>query len=429
MLLTLLLFMPGVRAQEDTAPSGAGARPAKSATPGAKVRVTEDTQPETHESEKTVPRGGVTARPGARPARTAKEKALADVAPYRRAIWVTRWDYASAADVRKIMYNAASARFSDVFFQVRGAGTVFYKSKIEPWAFELTSKDPATTGRDPGWDPLAVAVAAGKEYGLRVHAYLNVMPGWTHDTAPPASAGALWTKKRSWFCMDADGDRMQPGGWYSFLDPGIPEVRLHLANLFREVAQNYDVDGVHLDYIRYPLEKGDYSYNPSVVQAFRKQTGGYPAQRAKLWDQYRRDQVTATVTAISQAVRSVRPGIEITAAVVAEEKKCRDQAFQSPEVWLEQGIIDAVTPMAYTDDADVFAKYAQRWRDAHLEEKVWMGVWADPNRVPRPERDARRTITWKFGGVAIFSYENLFTQHKANKKARTMYDLFTDPKP
>ena len=341
-------------------------------------------------------------------------------------LWVTRWDYANAADVRKIMYNAASARFSDVLIQVRGAGTVFYKSEVEPWAFELSGGKPENTGRNPGWDPLAVAVEAGNKYGLRVHAYLNVLPGWTAVTAPPASSGALWSTHRSWFMMDADGDRMQPGGWYSFLDPGLPDVRLHLAKLFGEVAKNYDVDGIHLDYIRYPHEKGDYSYNPPVVQAFRKLTGGEPAQRSRQWGQYRRDQVTATVQAISQAVRRIKPNIELSAAVIADEDKSKNQAFQSPEVWLEKGYVDAVAPMAYTDDPDVFERYAKHWRDAHLEKQVWMGVWAEPTRVSHPERAARRAVKWGFGGVAIFSYENLFTNHVANKRSRTMYELFTE---
>jgi len=54
---------------------------------------------------------------------------------YRRVLWVTRWDYRAAKDVERICYNAASARFTDVLFQVRGAGTVFYQSAKEPWAW------------------------------------------------------------------------------------------------------------------------------------------------------------------------------------------------------------------------------------------------------------------------------------------------------
>ncbi len=67
-----------------------------------------------------------------------------------RAIWVTRWDYKSPADIARVMDNCKSAGFNTVLFQVRGAGTVFYPSRIEPWAEEFG-------GRDPGFDPLGVA--------------------------------------------------------------------------------------------------------------------------------------------------------------------------------------------------------------------------------------------------------------------------------
>ncbi|HOE96195.1 MAG TPA: hypothetical protein PK847_06365, partial [Candidatus Sumerlaeota bacterium] len=54
------------------------------------------------------------------------------VAPFRRILWVTRWDYRTPEDVRQICYNAAAGRFTDILFQVRGEGTVFYKSDLEP---------------------------------------------------------------------------------------------------------------------------------------------------------------------------------------------------------------------------------------------------------------------------------------------------------
>ena len=64
-----------------------------------------------------------------------------------RALWVTRGEYQTADEVKKIVANAASLHFNLILFQVRGNGTVFYKSKIEPWAFELTSKSPKTIGK------------------------------------------------------------------------------------------------------------------------------------------------------------------------------------------------------------------------------------------------------------------------------------------
>jgi hypothetical protein len=79
-----------------------------------------------------------------------EKRSLAEAAPYRRFLWVTRWDYRRPEDLTRIFRLAAQARFSDVFFQVRGEGTVFYKTDLEPWAWELSGRGVAGTGTDPG---------------------------------------------------------------------------------------------------------------------------------------------------------------------------------------------------------------------------------------------------------------------------------------
>src|SRR5687767_6169896 len=82
-------------------------------------------------------------------------------ASFRRFLWVTRWDFQTPEDIKKICQNAASVRSTDLFFQVRGEGTVFFKSSIEPWASELTGGATNAIGRDPGWDPLDTAIREG----------------------------------------------------------------------------------------------------------------------------------------------------------------------------------------------------------------------------------------------------------------------------
>ena len=95
-----------------------------------------------------------------------------------RAIWVTRFDYKSPEDVEKIIKNCKDYNFNQVLLQVRGNGTVYYKSEIEPWAYELTSDSPVTTGKDPGWDPLKNACELAHKLGLQLHVYMNVFPAW-----------------------------------------------------------------------------------------------------------------------------------------------------------------------------------------------------------------------------------------------------------
>ncbi|HKL21641.1 MAG TPA: family 10 glycosylhydrolase, partial [Tichowtungia sp.] len=177
--------------------------------------------------------------------------------PEVRAIWVTRFDYKSPLDVSSIVVNCARAGFTDIFFQVRGNATAFYPSRVEPWGFELHGKDVANTGKDPGWDPLQTAVSWAKRYNIRLHAYINVLPGWRGMKDPPRSAGQLWTAHPDWFMVDSTGAKMRPtSAWYSFLNPAHPAVRGHLMQVAAELAR-YDVAGLHLDYIRFPYDYKD----------------------------------------------------------------------------------------------------------------------------------------------------------------------------
>ena len=157
-----------------------------------------------------------------------------------RALWVTRWDYKTPEHVRAIVSNAAQYGFNTLYFQVRGEATTYYPSDIEPWAWELSSKDDVSlTGTDPGWDPLALAISEARKHGLDIHAYMNVLPGWKQEKAPPASSGQLFATHPEWFMVDAEGRTMDPKRleFYAFLNPILPEVRAHLRLVFAEVAR------------------------------------------------------------------------------------------------------------------------------------------------------------------------------------------------
>lgn len=340
------------------------------------------------------------------------------VAPFRRCLWVSRWEYEREQDIVKICYNAASARFTDIFFQVRGAGSVAFRSSIEPWAPQLAG----SIGRSPGYDPLATAIREAHKYGLRVHAYMNALPGAaTGETETP-----LYQNHRSWFMVDSSGRTMTPNGLYAFLDPGLPAVREYLARLYAEVATRYPVDGIHLDYIRYPEEKGDFSYQPSVVAEFRQTYHTTPEASPASWAAFRRQQVTKAVAAIASAVRQARPGVEVTASVIADTDKAYNQAFQPGLDWVRSGLLDAIAPMAYSGDMERFETLCAPYRDQAVRGKVWIGVWADANRNGNLVEEVRRAISMKFGAVSVFSYGEIFSGHRATARATGVYNAFVN---
>jgi uncharacterized lipoprotein YddW (UPF0748 family) len=341
-----------------------------------------------------------------------------------RAIWVTRWNYQTAEDVERIVANCAALGANAIFFQARGAGTAFYRSDIEPWAYELTSKSPASTGRDPGWDPLGTALAAARRHGVQLHAYINVMPGWRAAGAPPAAAKQLWTAHPDWFAVDARGQRMDPAAWYAFLDPALPEVRGYLARLAAELVQRYPVDGVHLDYIRYPGEMGEYGYAARSVALFRSETGlASPSANPEAWRSWRSARVEATAAGIKRAVQAVRPNCLVSAAVFADPDTARLKNCQLSWEWVGRRSVDLVIPMNYVADEKEFHKRASFFAERVPKGRLAMGLLAEHGSTKMSQQIS---VSRSLGvdRIACFAYGDFFPNHQPSYKAKVLSGLW-----
>lgn len=351
-------------------------------------------------------------------------------APYRRLLWVTRWDYQSPGDIEKICFNAASGRFTDVLFQVRGEATTYFNSPHEPWAWQLSGIESVdAVGVTPRWDPLAVAIREGHRWGLRVHAYVNVLPCWAQKKPPPRSSRQIYAAHPEWLMVDRKGNRIKPSGFYAFVDPGLVEVRLHLAQLLGRLAADYEIDGIHLDYIRYPFESGDYSYHPRVVKAFKRQSGKDPKKDREGWLRFREDQIALTIREIRDSVNAARKGVELSAAVIADPESGKKLGGQDPARWVREGLVDAVAPMVYVEDMKKFRKLIAPYTQPGLRDHAWIGIRAiGKNRILLDE--ILESARYDVAGVAVFSYEYLFPKHKATRRAVGVYKTFvTDRQP
>ena len=309
-----------------------------------------------------------------------------------RAVWVTRWQYKTPDDIRKIMENCAAMRMNVIMLQVRGEGTAFYKSAIEPWAWELTSTSPLTTGKDPGWDPLKVAIDEAHKRGLHLHAWMNVFPGWRGQKYPPPEAKQLWTKHPDWFMVDKKGNKMIPrdhdvdpsvGTWYSFLNPAHPEVQEYVPKVFLEVVKNYDVDGIHYDYVRYPGEIDDFSYDPVSLKRFKDEVGGTPDEKPQEWIEWRGKQVTGIVRRIYEETTKLKPYVVVGGSVIANFERAKDRYFARSQEWLKEPILDLATPMNYTS-GEVFERQTLDFVKNSGAGHVYIGMSAgSPRRTPR----------------------------------------------
>jgi len=360
--------------------------------------------------------------------------------PRVAALWVTRFDYDTPEDVRRIIANVGRAGFTDVFFQIRGNGTAYYNSRLEPWAFELSDHNLARLGEDPGWDPLQLAIDSAKPYGLRLHAYMNVLPGWKGTQAPPEQAGQLWTAHPDWFMVDSLGNTMLPtSGWYAFVNPVLPEVRQHLRGIVKELCR-YDIDGVHLDYIRYPhdyrlvagqhypdaseeelLRHADFSYDP-YSQATLFHRYGWDVTKEQIAD-FRRDSVTKVVRDISYVMQIEKPGTCIlSASVMGNPIEGRSHAYQDSGDWVRRNLLDWAVQMNYGTRS--FGRYLENMRRASGKKGFASSVVVGLNlKNDLPDILDQIKVVQESGsrGIALFSYTYLFDEnHQPTEKGQVV---------
>jgi uncharacterized lipoprotein YddW (UPF0748 family) len=178
------------------------------------------------------------------------------------------------------------------------------------------------------------------------------------------------------------------GGMY-YLDPGNPAAARYTTDVYLNVLRNYDVDGIHLDQVRY--FEGDprhWGYNPTSVARFNQQFGRDPASQPDAsdpdWIAWRRDQVTALVRRIYLEAKALKPNAAVTAAVVAwgsgpqsiggwERTAPFASVFQDWRYWLQEGILDYALPMDYYREAE--------------PQNGWFDAWADFQTANRGKRD------------------------------------------
>ena len=177
-----------------------------------------------------------------------------------RGLWVVRTALASPVTIDRVVDDAQRAGFNALFVQVRGRGDAFYRSELVPRS-DILAEQPA------GFDPLARLLERARSHGLQVHAWMNmllcagfgrILPGGHVAGVHPewimvprsAARVALAERGQGLLALVARHSSADAEGLY--LSPSSPGVGDHLEAVVRELLRSYPVDGLHLDFIRYP---------------------------------------------------------------------------------------------------------------------------------------------------------------------------------
>ncbi|MCL1469122.1 family 10 glycosylhydrolase [Argonema antarcticum A004/B2] len=288
-----------------------------------------------------------------------------------RAIWLDRGSIVQAGSERglaKIFDGLAQAGINTVFFETVNAGYTIYPSQVAPEQNPLTK----------GWDPLAAAIKLAHERGMELHAWV-----WTfavgnqrHNAIlnlSPDYPGPIISAHPDWANYDNQGRMIPAGQTKPFLDPANPEVRRYLLSLCDEILSRYNVDGLHLDYIRYPFQdpsRGSvYGYGKAARQLFQEMAGVDPMKISpsnrpmwQKWTEFRTSQINSFVAEVSHMARQRRPNLIMSAAVFGYPVQERIQKLQQNwEVWAKRGDVDLVVPMAYAQDTNRFSQLTAPW--------------------------------------------------------------------
>jgi uncharacterized lipoprotein YddW (UPF0748 family) len=372
-----------------------------------------------------------------------------------RAFWVDTFNTPlnNHSDVAAVVANATAAGANAIFAQVRRRGDAWYRDALEP----LPDGVPIAAG----FDPLAELISQAHAADLEVHAFVIIGAVWNRPpTQPPSSPEHVFNRhgfdpqtgqphqgRSNWLTRTllADGGPISLGG-YRFgndfwIDPGHPDAAAYTAEVLVHLVRRYDLDGLHLDRIRYPeLAVGGQTpatgasigYNPTSIGRFQchhglPEGGPPPDPGDPPWSQWRRDQVTALVRRIYLGALAHKPTLKVSAALIAFGAGPTSDAtwpateafwrvYQDWRAWTEEGLIDLAVPMIYKAEHTAAGEAAfdqwGHWTKHHQYSRAALiGQGASLNAIEGTLRQTRRALAPSPNGqpavgVAFFSMAN-----------------------
>jgi len=252
-------------------------------------------------------------------------------------------------ELRQTLDQLKRAGINTVLFQARVRATTIYPSS-EPWDACLTG----FPGKNPGYDPLQFCIDECHKRGMQLHAWVVTIPigKWN-------KAGCVQMRKKYPQMVVKIGED-------GFMNPEYPGTADYLARCCREIVERYDVDGIHLDYIRYP----ETWPKPTVAKARKGRKKA--KQVASKSPAERRECITNIVRAIHHEVKARKPWVMLSCSPVGKYDdltryrsggwNARTAVSQDAQQWLKEGLMDALFPMMYFRDNHFFP-FAIDWQE------------------------------------------------------------------
>lgn len=331
-----------------------------------------------------------------------------------RALWVVRYALLQDDAVEQIMRSALLLKITDLYVQVRASGKFFFSSE-NPFNGNDSTKALQNF--------LRLKDEAGRRR-IKIHAWLNVLNIWS-STKKPADRGHIYYLARNsilrkWGEPTGEMRAMRKLGIEGFfLDPADPVNLEHLHKMIRLLLTEYKVDGIHLDYFRYPSL--EVSSSPALRSRFILQEYLDPqtlflapqtleqSTVVNMSTKYRfflSKSLTKLLANMRFFIHSLRRDAELSIAVKPDPLSAKTIYFQDWALWLERGLCDKVITMNYASDAQVFSANLKACSSLNAKDKIVIGI-STYNQDVQGVLEKIRLVKDKFGGYAFFSYNSL----------------------
>lgn len=320
----------------------------------------------------------------------------------------------SREEIIRLIDFSKKTHIDSLFVQIYRSNKAWFPSTVgdsEPYRSSFKSV---------GEDPFAFLIKEAHASGIQVHAWLNLLSLGDNVNAPLLQKYGtdILTKnlKDKETLQDFKIDNQY------FLEPGDPRVREELSHMVEEILNGYrDLDGIQLDYIRYPDKNPAYGFTKMNVKRFKESTGlQVIEEKSDAWKNWKRSQVTNLVELLTKKARALHPHLQVSTTGCMSYSRAHDEAFQDWPFWIKSGLVDFVTIMSYTKDTQTFEEYIEEAKNQTDDffKKVNIGIGAYELTSLPETFEKQFEVCQNAGGRAcvIFHYGN-FLENPALKNS------------
>jgi uncharacterized lipoprotein YddW (UPF0748 family) len=277
-----------------------------------------------------------------------------------RSLWVTAWDMNTPEKIDALIKDAQKHQFTKIFLQTRYRGDALYfpnrtdssYSNPEPRSYLLQGSS---------FDPLAYALEQVPDSSIKIYAWVTTFVVTPFDLRKIDSNHVFYTHPE-WLVKDRYGRAIAYNSYEgAFLDPALPQVRQYTLNILADIATNYKVAGIQLDYIRYPDTL--YGWN-----AMSKQMAQWDSTFD--FNAWRQQKIASFFNMTYITLKSINPQLEVSASVISDRQKASKKYAQEWWKWMENRYIDQVYIMAYNTSNKSFTNLINGLKHSPYKNKM-----------------------------------------------------------